>query len=90
MSELFHPKSIVAGLLGLACLGSQAQSGPPGNGTPPAPPPEAVQACMGKAAGAQASFSGRDGQTFTGTCESQNGVLAVRPARRADGPPPTR
>lgn len=42
------------------------------------------------AAGAQASFTGRDGRSLTGVCESQNGVLAVRPARGAGGPPPQR
>ena len=80
-----------AALLALAAGACQAQSAPPQGGpggTPPGPPPEPVQACEGKAAGAQASFSGRDGRSITGVCESVNGVLAVRPARGAGGPPP--
>lgn len=76
--------------LALAAAVAHAQPAPPQGGPggqPPAPPPEAVQACAGKAAGAQASFSGRDGRSISGVCESQNGVLAVRPARGAGGPP---
>lgn len=64
-----------------------AQSAPPAGGTPPGPPPEAVKACEGKTAGAQASFTGRDGRSITGVCESLNGVLALRPPRGAGGPP---
>ena len=73
---------------GLLALGAQAQSGPPPGGTPPGPPPEAVKACEGKKAGDTASFSGRDGRTLTGTCESRDGVLALRPNRPQGGPPP--
>lgn len=79
--------------LALAAVAAHAQSAPPAGGpggTPPGPPPEAVQACEGKQAGAQASFTGRDGRSLTGVCESQNGVLAVRPPRGAGGPPPQR
>ncbi len=76
---------VCAGLLALA---AQAQSAPPQGGTPPAPPPEALNACEGKKAGETASFSGRDGRTLTGTCESRDGVLALRPNRPAGGPPP--
>ena len=57
--------------------------------TPPpphhGPPPEAIAACKGKAVGASVSFTGRHGETMTGTCESINGVLAARPANM---PPP--
>jgi len=76
---------VCAGLLALA---AHAQSAPPQGGTPPSPPPEAVKACEGKKAGDTASFSGRDGRTLTGTCESQNGVLALRPNRPQGGQPP--
>ena len=86
----------VAAALTLAVALAQAQSAPPegaaGHGKPPGPPPEAVQACQGKKTGDSASFSGRDGRSMTGTCESVDGVLAVRPARGpgggAGGPPP--
>lgn len=84
---------LAAAGLALAAAAVHARAAPPAGGpggTPPGPPPEAVQACEGKAAGAQASFTGRDGRSLTGVCESQNGVLAVRPARGAGGPPPQR
>lgn len=55
-----------------------AQSGPPG-GAPHGPPPEAIAACQGKTAGAQASFTGRDGRTFTGICTQIGHVLAIAP-----------
>ncbi len=85
--------AVAAAWLALAAVAAHAQPVPPQGGPggqPPAPPPEAVQACEGKAAGAQASFNGRDGRSISGVCESQNGVLAVRPARGAGGPPPQR
>jgi hypothetical protein len=73
---------VLASTLG-AC---QAQSAP--GGKPPGPPPEAVQACQGKTAGAQASITGRDGRSFTGVCENVDGVLALRPSHGNGGPPP--
>lgn len=51
----------------------------------PGPPPEAVAACQGRTAGAQASFVGRDGRTFTGICTQIGNVLAIAPP---GGPPP--
>ncbi|HSV45759.1 MAG TPA: hypothetical protein VLJ58_08225, partial [Ramlibacter sp.] len=78
-----------AGLAGLlltaAC--AFAQSAPPAGagGKPPGPPPEAVAACSGKSAGATVSFSGRRGETVSGTCELFGQTLAARPA---GGPPP--
>jgi hypothetical protein len=61
-----------------------AQPGPSGDHRPPAPPAEAVAACKGKAVGSQASFTGRRGETVTGTCDKIGDVVAVRPA---GGPP---
>ena len=92
--------ALAAGLLlaGTAALagdnGSSSSGGPGGrNGPPPGPPPEAIAACQGKAVGASASFTGRHGETLSGTCQyvssSQSGsssqVLALRPDRM---PPP--
>lgn len=54
----------------------------------PLPPPEAIAACNGKAVGAQVSFTGRRGDTVTGTCQQIGEVLAARPAGRPQGPPP--
>jgi hypothetical protein len=71
-------------------MNEQAQPGGPGpggqNGPHRGPPPAAIDACKGKAAGAQCSFVGRNNQTLTGTCFvppaiGQNGMpLACRPA----------
>ncbi len=41
------------------------------------PPPQAIAACNGKAAGAACSFTGRENQSLTGTCFS--------PPPRAEG-----
>jgi len=58
-------------------------------GQPPGPPPEAIAACKGKTAGTQVSFSGRNGESFSGVCQLTNGVLAARPSGNG-GPPPAR
>jgi hypothetical protein len=74
-----------AALMGLAMAATTAEPpAPPASGAPPGPPPEAIAACKGKAEGATASFTGRRGETLTGTCQTTNGVLAMRPA---GGPP---
>ena len=59
------------------------------------PPLEAYKACEGKSEGSTAQFSGRDGETVTGTCRMADGKLVLRPDRprgksRDDrrGPPP--
>lgn len=93
MHRLVMPlKWVVVAVATLLAAEGMAQSTPPSGpgGTPPGPPPEAVKACEGKAAGAQASFTGRDGRSIQGVCESVQGVLAVRPAQGAGGPPPQR
>ena len=69
-----------------------APAAPPASGAggpPPGPPPEAIAACKGKTAGTQVSFSGRNGESFTGVCQLTNGVLAARPSGNG-GPPPAR
>lgn len=51
---------------------------------PPGPPPEAIEACSGKAAG-DACEVAHDGHTLAGTCRSGPdgaGPLACAPARR--------
>lgn len=71
-------------LLALPLAGFAADPAPSQGGKPPAPPPEAIAACNGKAEGATASFAGRNGETVTGTCQKIGDVLALRPA---GGPP---
>jgi hypothetical protein len=69
-----------------------APAAPPASGAggpPPGPPPEAIAACKGKTAGTQVSFSGRNGESFTGVCQLTNGALAARPSGNG-GPPPAR
>ena len=79
--------------LGLAMAAIAADSAPPARGgasapggNPPGPPPEAVAACKGKTEGTTVSFTGRAGETFTGVCQTTNGVLAARPAGGQGGP----
>ena len=86
--QLFALASFLGAASG-ACSGADAPnsaaSGPGGpGGRPPGPPPEAVAACNGKTAGTSVSFTGRNGETLTGTCEPVDGKLAARPS----GPPP--
>ena len=71
-------------LLALPLASLAADQAPSQGGKPPAPPPEAIAACNGKAEGATASFTGRGGETITGTCQKIGDVLALRPA---GGPP---
>lgn len=71
-------------LLALPLAGTAADPAPSQGGKPPAPPPEAIAACNGKAEGATASFAGRNGETISGTCQKIGDVLALRPA---GGPP---
>jgi len=94
--------------LALALSGaSLAQAQPTdGGGAPPrgGPPAESVAACKGKTSGASCSFTGRQNETLSGTCDSPpdgppgnssssssgtSTVLACRPARPS-GPPPQR
>jgi len=87
-----HRAGIAAMLAAMAVLpmASQAQQGPPPSGERPAPPPEAIAACSGKSVGDTVSFTGRRGDTITGTCEQIGDVLAARPAGRPPkGSPPS-
>ncbi len=84
---------MAAALVGWAGVAGAEQAGQagPGGGRPPGPPPEAVQACAGKSEGAQVSFSGRNGESFSGVCRSIDGQLAAMPAGMAPpgGRPPS-
>lgn len=80
---------LFTGLASAADTGSPPSGPPsgPGNGMPPGPPPEAITACKGKTEGSTVTFSGRHGESFTGTCQLTAGVLAARPAG-GGGPKP--
>ena len=55
------------------------------------PPSEAFTACEGMSTGDSSTFSGRNGESITGTCEeSRDGSLVLRPDNAPDrrGPPP--
>ena len=75
-----------------AAASSSSSSSSGGNAQPPGPPPEAVAACKGKAEGSEVSFTGRNGETFAGTCQTRNGTLAAAPRGGRPGgngsPPP--
>jgi hypothetical protein len=52
-----------------------------------------VAACKGKSEGTEVSFTGRNGETMTGTCRSIDGQLAAMPKGGPGGPggqPPSR
>jgi hypothetical protein len=51
---------------------------------PPGPPPEVLEACGGKAAGAACSFSTPRGDTLTGTCSTPPPPPPDAPARTDD------
>ena len=61
--------------------------GGPGRGGHRAPPPEALAACQGKSSGAACSFTGRRGDSVSGTCFSPDPSkpLACKPTNM---PPP--
>lgn len=65
-------------LFGGAAFAQDASGGRP-DGPPPGPPPEAIAACVGKVAGDVVSFTGRGGETVSGTCQLDGTVLAARP-----------
>ncbi len=60
---------------------------------PPAPPPEAIQACGGLAEGASCSVTWSDGSRMAGICRSgpqgePAACMPERPPRGGFGPPP--
>jgi hypothetical protein len=66
-------------LAGAALTASAQNGGPPADGKPPAPPPEAVAACKGKTEGTKVQFTGRRGETVNGVCKKMGDVLAAWP-----------
>lgn len=74
-----------AALAGLSLTAAAQNDGPPPDGKPPGPPPEAVAACKGKTEGAKVEFTGRNGEKMSGTCKKMGDVLAAWPE---GGPPP--
>lgn len=46
---------------------------------PQGPPPEAIKACEGKKAGDTTTFTGRQGETLSATCQEIQGQLAAVP-----------
>ena len=72
-------------------MGKGPPSGPSAREAGKGPPPEALESCRGKAAGAACSFTGRQNENLAGTCfmppeGKGGGALACRPDR--GGPPP--
>lgn len=83
--------ALLAGLpLGALAASSTSSAG---KGEPPAPPPEAITACKGQSEGSEVSFSGPNGESFSGFCRLVNGTLAAMPRGGPGGsrmPPPPR
>lgn len=74
---------LVLTLLVAGCLGSDSrpEGGMPAEGQ--APPEEAITACSGMTEGASCSFSGMNGETVSGTCQTIENQLSCVP----DGQP---
>lgn len=73
---------LLAGLIGGAPLpAARAQ------GRPPAPPPQALKACVGQAPGAACQVEGPDGQSHAGTCWAPRSTMRLA-CVPADAPPP--
>lgn len=51
-------------------------------GRPQGPPPEAIEACEGKAVGDAVEFTGRRGETLEATCQEIDGQLVAVPDNR--------
>ncbi len=89
---------MIAAVIGVAILaGSSAvaeQAAPTGTGDSRGPrvgpPPEAYEACTGKAEGARAQFTKPDGEAIVGICRTADGRLVLRPDRPAGSSPPER
>ncbi len=71
-------------LVQLALLQPAPGGHPPDGDGPPRPPREAVEACSGKSSGDSCTFSGRAGETLSGTCftPAQDKPLACRPENK--------
>lgn len=99
-----HPLLVIAFITGMATATASfaqaggGQGGPGGAEKRRGPPPEAVDACKGKAADAVCNFTDREGEKLTGTCfappprpddagkGSSERPLACRPDRGGKGP----
>lgn len=76
---------LVAVLLSLVSISGWASGkGGPGGGKQ-GPPPEAIAACEGKAAGDSVEFTGRRGETLEATCQEKDGKLAAVPKNAPKG-----
>lgn len=64
-----HHLLVITTTLGLLFSSFAMAQRPPGPGRQ-GPPPEAIEACASADAGESCQFSGRDGETLRGTCES--------------------
>lgn len=91
-------RSLFALVLLGASFGVLAESSMPG-GAPPGPPPEALAACNGKAAGAACTFRTPRGDSMSGTCaappprDGKQPPAGNPPGARGEGaeaPPPPR
>lgn len=71
--------AILIGLLSLSTAGCFAKGD---REHPRQPPPEAIEACEGKAEGATVSFETPRGETVEGSCILKDDVLVAMPEHR--------
>ena len=79
----------ISAIFGSLLVAARAALAAPADGAPAAghlfgPPPEAIEACAGKAEGSEASLTLPDGRTVAATCHEQKGVMAARPSPPAE------
>jgi len=63
----------------MSTVSASAQQGGGGRGGMQGPPPEAIEACQGKAEGDAVSFSGRGGESVAATCQMIEDQLVAVP-----------
>ncbi|AMX03949.1 hypothetical protein [Microbulbifer thermotolerans] len=73
------PQSTLTGLILLGLLSACGHAAPPEGKRPSGPPPEAFEACEGKAEGDQVTFPGREGEDLEATCQQEDGQLVAVP-----------
>ena len=76
---------MVLALAGLFPASVRASYGPPGERTPPEPPPQAIAACQDKSEGASVAMSTPRGDSVQAVCQRVGGRLVAVP----EGGPPT-
>ena len=84
MTKLYHP--LLLTILALALLSDNGWAyGDGSGGRRGGPPQEAIDACVGKSAGATVEFKSPRGDTVKGTCAERRGQLVAVPEGKGQG-----